>query len=29
MSNDYAIKVFYAFYDKTTGYMIEPAKLKR
>ena len=29
MSNDYAIKVFRVFYDKTTGYLIEPAKLKR
>ena len=29
ISNDYAIKVFRLFYDKTTEYMIEPAKLKR
>jgi hypothetical protein len=29
MSNDYAIKVFKAFYDKTTGYMNESANLKR
>jgi hypothetical protein len=29
MSNDYAIKVFYGFYDKKTEYMIEAAKLKR
>ena len=29
MSNDYAIKIFRTFYDKTTGYVIESAKLKR
>jgi hypothetical protein len=29
MSNDYAIKVFRAFYDKTTEYLIGAAKLKR
>jgi hypothetical protein len=29
MSNDYAIKVFCFFYDKTTEYLIESAKIKR
>jgi hypothetical protein len=29
MSNDYAIKVFRVFYDKTTVYLIGPAILKR
>jgi hypothetical protein len=29
MSNDYAIEVFCVFYDKTTEYLVEPAKLKR
>jgi hypothetical protein len=29
MSNDYAIKDFRDFYDKTTEYLIWAAKLKR